>query len=140
MNITQVVSRSSIVGQTYALMGVGLVLATITAGLGLHTQVSFLASLVTFIVAMVFMFVAMYQKESLIGLLCYFGFTGIMGYMTGPTIQHYLEFENGSMIVMQAIGATAVATAGLSLYAFISGKSFNQLGGFLFAGLFRQRY
>ncbi len=131
----RIVSETSIVAQTYALLGLGLVLATFCAVASLTTVFSFWESIGMFVASLALMFGAMVFRENTLGLICYFGFISVMGYITGPAINHYLQMPNGSNIVMQALGATAVTTFALSAYAFISGRSFNQLGGFLFAGL-----
>lgn len=128
-------TRSTLVGQTYGLLAMGLILATACAAAAMSTTFSFWGMIGAFVGSLALMFGAMAMKDSVIGLLCYFGFVSLMGYITGPTITHYMELPNGSTIVMQALGATTITTVGLSLYAFMSGRSFNQLGGFLFVGL-----
>lgn len=127
--------RPGIVAQTYGLLSMGLILASVCAMASLGATFSFWGTIGAFVGCIALMFGAMMMKDSFIGLICYFGFISLMGYMTGPTINHYLEMPNGATIVMQALGTTAIATVGLSLYALVSGRSFNQLGGFLFVGL-----
>jgi modulator of FtsH protease len=128
-------TRPSMVAQTYGLLSMGLILAVICSVAALGQVLSFWELVIGFVASIAFMIGAMVMKHSFGGLVCYFGFVSVMGYLMGPTISQYLEMPNGATIVMQALGATAVTTVGLSLYAFASGRSFNQLGGFLFAGL-----
>jgi modulator of FtsH protease len=108
--------RPGIVAQTYGLLSMGLILASVCAVASLGATFSFWGMIGAFVGCIALMFGAMMMKDSIIGLLCYFGFISLMGYMTGPTINQYLEMQNGATIVMQALGTTAIATIGLSLY------------------------
>jgi len=53
----------------------------------------------------------------------------------GPAIAVTLQLANGSLIVTEATGGTAVIFAGLSLYAAVSKRDFTVMGGFLMTGL-----
>ncbi len=76
-------------------------------------------------------------KNSSMGLLCVFAFTGFMGLTIGPTINAYLNFfSNGAELVMTAAGGTGVIFLGLSGYVLTTRKDFSFMGGFLFIGLF----
>lgn len=133
-NLTQ--DRSyTLVAQTYALLGVGLFVAAVTAALSLHTVPSITSMILGFVGAIVLMFAAMFLKHSPVGFFCFLGFTSLMGGMTGPLIQHYLELPNGPAIVSTALSLTTAAVLGLSAFAFYSKRNFNSMGGFLFAGL-----
>lgn len=135
LNGNMAVVRPGIVAQTYGLLSMGLILASLCAVASIGATFTFWGMIGAFIGSIVLMFIAMAKKDNIVGLVCYFGFISLMGYMMGPTISHYLEMPHGSTIVMQALGTTAVTTIGLSLYALVSGRSFNQLAGFLFVGL-----
>ncbi len=75
-------------------------------------------------------------KNSAMGLLCVFAFTGFMGLTAGPTINAYLTFfSNGAELVMTAAGGTGVIFLGLSGYVLTTRKDFSFMGGFLFVGL-----
>jgi len=75
-------------------------------------------------------------KNSALGLLCVFAFTGFMGLTAGPTINSYLSFfNNGAELVMTAAGGTGVIFLGLSGYVLTTRKDFSFMGGFLFIGL-----
>lgn len=75
-------------------------------------------------------------KNSAMGLLCVFAFTGFMGLTAGPTINAYLTFfSNGAELVMTAAGGTGVIFLGLSGYVLTTRKDFSFMGGFLAIGL-----
>lgn len=75
-------------------------------------------------------------KNSAMGLLCVFAFTGFMGLTAGPTINAYLTFfSNGAELVMTAAGGTGVIFLGLSGYVLTTRKDFSFMGGFLAVGL-----
>jgi modulator of FtsH protease len=69
------------------------------------------------------------------GIVCVFALTGWLGLTLGPILSYYLATPNGSQLVMQALGATAVIFFALSAYAFITRKDFSFMGGFLLVGL-----
>jgi modulator of FtsH protease len=75
-------------------------------------------------------------KNSAMGVLCVFAFTGFMGLTAGPTINAYLTFfSNGAELVMTAAGGTGVIFLALSGYVLTTRKDFSFMGGFLFVGL-----
>jgi modulator of FtsH protease len=75
-------------------------------------------------------------KNSAMGVLCVFAFTGFIGLTAGPTINMYLTFfSNGTELVMTAAGGTGVIFLALSGYVLTTRKDFSFMGGFLFVGL-----
>lgn len=74
-------------------------------------------------------------RNSVWGLVLTFAFTGILGFFLGPILSMYLGLPNGSQIVGNAFGTTAVAFVALSGYALSTKKDFSFLGGFLIVGL-----
>lgn len=71
-------------------------------------------------------------KNSTLGLVLVFAFTGFLGYTLGPILNLYLNFvSNGSAIVSTALLGTAGIFGGLTLYATITRENFSYLGGFL---------
>jgi modulator of FtsH protease len=58
-----------------------------------------------------------------------------MGAALGPTLNRYLAMSNGSEIVMQALGGTALVFFTLSGYVLTTRKDFSFMGGFLMTGL-----
>ena len=58
-----------------------------------------------------------------------------MGAGLGPLLNHYAAMPNGPMLIMQALGSTALIFLGLSAYALNTKKDFSFMGGFLTVGL-----
>jgi len=74
-------------------------------------------------------------RNSVLGLVLTFVFTGVLGFFLGPILSMYLGLPNGPQIVGNAFGTTAVAFVALSGYALTTKKDFSFLGGFLVVGL-----
>ena len=74
-------------------------------------------------------------RNSSLGIVCVFALTGFMGFTLGPIINMYLGLPNGTELVMNALGATAITFVGLSFYALSSRKDFSFLGGFIMVGV-----
>ncbi|MCZ6710269.1 MAG: Bax inhibitor-1/YccA family protein [Gammaproteobacteria bacterium] len=69
------------------------------------------------------------------GIFWVFAFTGFLGFTIGPVIEFYLQAPNGSDVVGMALGSTAVAFVGLSVFALTTRKDFSFLSGFLTVGI-----
>jgi modulator of FtsH protease len=68
-------------------------------------------------------------------LLAVFAFTGFMGYTLGPLLNMVTHnFANGSQIIMNAFGGTALIFFALSGYVLTTKKDFSFMGGFLAVG------
>jgi len=81
-------------------------------------------------------FVVRATANSSMGLISVFVFTGLMGAGIGPTINAYISvYANGSALVAQALGGTAVIFLTLSGYALTTRKNFNFMAGFLMTGM-----
>jgi len=75
-------------------------------------------------------------KDSALGILFVFAFTGFMGYSIGPIISMYLTaLPNGDQVVMSAMTTTGLIFIGLSAYIIVTGKNMAFMGGMLFAGI-----
>ena len=59
----------------------------------------------------------------------------MLGAGLAPTLNYYLSFANGGMLIMQALGGTALVFFGLSGYVLTTRKDFSFMGGFLMVGL-----
>ena len=82
------------------------------------------------------MFLTSALKDSPLGLLAVFGFTGFLGYSLGPILNLYLtHYVNGARIIATAMGGTGIIFFGLSGYVLTTRKDFNYLSGFLFIAM-----
>ena len=69
------------------------------------------------------------------GIYVVFAFTALMGASLGPILNRYLAMANGSEVIMQALGGTALVFFTLSGYVLTTRKDFSFMGGFLMTGL-----
>lgn len=88
-----------------------------------------------YIVEFVLLIAAMIAKRSKnVGGLLLFAFVFVSGLVISPVISLYVA-NDGAAIVFQALLITSIVFAALSYYAYVSGKNFSRLGGFLFTAL-----
>ena len=62
-------------------------------------------------------------------------FTFLEGLALAPLIALYLNIQNGGTILAEAFFLTAVTSLALAVYAWITKRNFNRLGGILFMGV-----
>lgn len=134
--VQSALDTNKVLRNTYLLLSMTLLFSAALAGVAMALN----APPVNFIVLLVgyfgLLFAVERTKNSALGLVFVFALTGFMGYTLGPIISMYLTmFSNGAQIVMLALGGTGAIFVGLSGYALVSGKRFNQWAGALFAGI-----
>lgn len=130
-----VVSTNKVLKNTYMLLGMTLLFSAMTAGISMAMGLGQGAALVLMLVGFGLLFVVHRMADTSKGLLAIFAFTGVMGASIGPLLSYYLSLPNGSSLVMQALGGTAIVFFGLSAYALTTRKDFSFMGGFLVVGL-----
>lgn len=128
-------AKHMVLKNTYRLLSLTLVFSALTAFLGMRYPVGGWGLLGIFILAIGFLFATRAYRNSPMGVLLVFGFTGLMGYTLGPTLNHYFSLPHGSEIVGTALLATAAAFLGLSAYVQVTKRDFSFMGGFLTAAL-----
>ncbi len=127
---------SKVLKNTYALLAMTLLFSAATAGLSMAADIGRGASLIMSLGALgLVWFVLPRTANSSKGIFVVFGFTGLLGASLGPMLNHYLAMNNGSQIVMQALGGTALVFFSLSAYVLTTRKDFSFMGGFLMTGL-----
>lgn len=126
---------SKLLRNTYMMLGLTLLFSTVTATLSMAMNVGFGAGLIMMIAAFCLLFVLRRTANSAAGIWVVFAFTGLLGAALGPTLNSYLTMANGSQIIMQALGGTALVFFVLSGYVLTTGKDFSFMGGFLVTGL-----
>ncbi|MDO3382289.1 Bax inhibitor-1/YccA family protein [Gilvimarinus algae] len=134
--VAQSAEVSRVLRNTYLLLAITLAFSAVTAGAAMALNLGQGAGLVMSLVALgLIWFVLPKTANSATGLVVVFAFTGLIGASLGPILNHYLSMNNGSGIVMQALGGTALTFLGLSGYALVSRKDFSFLHGFVAMGL-----
>jgi len=121
---------------TWNLLALTLLFSAGTALLSMANNWPHPGLLITLVGYFGLLFLTMYLRNSVWGLLSVFALTGFMGLTLGPIINAYLTiFSNGHQLVISAMGATGVAFFGLSAFAVTTKRDFSFLGSFLFAGI-----
>lgn len=127
---------SKVLRNTYALLALTLLFSSITAGISMAANLSHGVSMIMSFAALgLIWFVLPRTANSSKGIWVVFAFTGLLGAGLGPILNTYLATSNGSAIVMQALGGTALIFFGLSGYALVSRKDFSFMTGFLMTGI-----
>jgi modulator of FtsH protease len=129
------VSRNSVLRNTYALLSLTMIWSTIMAAVGTVLNIGMGVYLVLVLLGFGTLFATRAFRNSAMGVVMVFAFTGIEGLSLGPILQMYLHMANGAQIIGTAAGLTGVMFLSLSGYALISRKDFSFMGGFLVAGL-----
>ena len=129
-------SVNKVVRNTYVLLSMTLFFSAICAVATMALQVSQGVGMMLLIGGFIMSFVVRSTANSSKGLVAIFVFAGLWGGALGPVISVYLAaYANGSAIVAQALGGTAIIFLSLSGYALTTRKNFNFLGGFIFTGM-----
>jgi len=133
---TSVLATNKVIRNTYTLLSMTLFFSALCAVVTMAMQVSQGVGFMLFLGGFVMTFVVRATANSSKGLIAVFAFAGLMGAALGPIISVYMaSFTNGSAIVAQALGGTALIFLSLSGYALTTGKNFSFMGGFLFTGM-----
>ncbi len=120
---------------TYLLLGLTLAFSSAITFVAVALNAPYLGFFPTLIGFFGLLFLVHKTADSAWGLLTVFVFTGFMGYTLGPLVNVYLSLPNGGALVGQALGLTAGAFIGLSMYALVTRKDFQFLSGFLVTGV-----
>ena len=129
-------STHTVLRNTYFLLSLTLLFSALTAAIAMKTNALPLNIFIQMIGMFGLLFLTMYLRDSVWGLVSIFAFTGFTGYTLGPVMNMYLkEFTNGSQLIMTALGATGVIFIALSGYVLTTKKDFSFMGGFLFVAL-----
>lgn len=130
------IETSKVLRNTYFLLGLTLAFSTLCAGIGMAIGLGHGIGLIMSLIAMALIwFVLPRTANSSTGLIVVFIFTGLIGAGLAPVINKYLALENGTSVIMQALGGTALIFVGLSAYVLTSRKNFSFLGGFVAVGM-----
>lgn len=131
-----IVSINHVLRKTYLLLSLTLLFSASMAYFAIVTHAAPLNLLILIIGMFGLYFLTTSLSNSQWGLLAIFLYTGFMGYTLGPILNFYIHgFNNGSQIVLTALGSTGALFFSLSGYVLLSRKDFSYLGGFLAASI-----
>ena len=131
-----VLATNKVLRNTYMLLSMTFLFSALTAYIGLAAGATPMHPLLAIVGIYGLMFLTQAFRNSPLGLLFVFAFTGFMGYSLAPMLGYYLtHFANGGQLIVTALGGTCAIFFALSGYALITRKDFSFLHGFLFAGM-----
>lgn len=120
---------------TYALLGMTLIFSGVVAWGSLLLGLPHPGLLLTLVGFYGLYFLTQYYRDSAMGVLTAFLFTGFLGYTLGPMLGMVLNsVSNGYAIIGAAFAATGITFVSLSLYILTTRKNFSYMGGLLFIG------
>lgn len=129
-------ATQKVLRNTYMLLGMTLAFSALTAGISMSINLGSGAAMIMSLAALAIVWLVLPRTaNTAMGLPVVFLFTGLLGAALGPMLNRYLALPNGSEMVMQALGGTAIVFFSLSAYVLTTKKDFSFMGGFLFAGL-----
>ena len=128
--------QHAVLRNTYRLLSMSLAFSAVTAVGSAVLNLPHPGILLTLAGYFGLLFLTSYLRNSAWGLLSVFALTGFMGYTLGPILNAYLSLANGATLIAAAMGTTAVAFVGLSMYARSSAApDMLRFGPFLFIGI-----
>lgn len=130
-----ILATNKLLRNTYSLLAMTLAFSAFTAGLSMMFNLPHPGLLITMVGYFGLLFLTTKLRNSGWGIVSVFGLTGFMGLTLGPILSMYLSLPNGSQLIMQALGGTAIIFFTLSAYAIQSKKDFSFMGGFLMVGI-----
>jgi modulator of FtsH protease len=134
--VESILATNKVLKNTYLLLSMTLIFSAVMAGVSIFLNFPPIHWILQLGGMIGLLMLTNVFKNSAMGVLCVFAFTGFMGLTAGPTINMYLSFfGNGAELVMTAAGGTGVIFLGLSGYVLTTRKDFSFMGGFLFVGL-----
>ncbi len=134
--VESILSTNKVLKNTYLLLSMTLIFSAAMAGVSIYLNFPPIHWILQLGGMIGLLMLTNVFKNSALGVLCVFAFTGFMGLTAGPTINMYLSFfSNGAELVMTAAGGTGVIFLALSGYVLTTRKDFSFMGGFLFVGL-----
>jgi len=124
---------NAVIRNTYILLSLTVFFSALCAWFGVITNASPNAGMIASLAAFGLLFVTQALRNSGLGIVAIFAFTGLLGYGLGPTLNMILHgYANGPALIMTTMGLTGIIFFALSAYAMTSQKDFSFMGGFLF--------
>lgn len=128
-----ILATNSVLRNTYLLLGLTFIFSALMAYISVVVQAPPLNPLLLIVGMYGLMFLTQALKNSPLGLVSVFAFTGFMGYTLGPILSYYMMgFTNGHQLIATAFGGTGIIFFALSGYVLVTRQDFTYLNGFLF--------
>ena len=135
-------ARNNVMRNTYWLLALSLVPTILGAYLGISLGFTALVAgspilsfLLFLVIAFAFIFGIHATKDSALGIVVLLGFTGFMGMVMSPMLNHYLNRSDGVQLIALAAGGTSAIFAGMAFLSTVIKRDISHWGKFLFIGL-----
>ena len=133
---THGVEINRVLKNTYMLLAMTLLFSALMAGVAMAMNVPPLGLIITLVGWFGLLFLTTKFRNSPLGLVLVFAFTGFMGFTLGPIVNLFMTaYGNGGQLVMTALGGTGIIFVGLSSYVLTTKKDFTFIGGMLMVGI-----
>jgi len=130
-------ATNKVLKNTYLLLSATLVFSALMAGVAMAINMPHPGLLISLGGMFGLLFLTHKFKNSMMGLVFVFAFTGFMGLLLGPMLTVYMQnVPNGGQLVMTSLGTTGLIFLGLSTYVLKTRKDMSFMRGFLMIGLF----
>ena len=129
-------ATNKVLRNTYMLLGLNFLFSSFMAYVSFATQAPPLHPLLLIAGMYGLMFLTQSLRNSPMGLVAVFAFTGFLGFTLGPILSFYIAtLANGPQIITTALGGTGLIFFALSGYVLTTKQDFTYLGGFLFVAI-----
>jgi len=127
---------NKVLRNTYILLSLTLLFSALTAGIAMVQNAGFVNIWLALIVIIGFPFLLQATKNSPLGLVLTFAYTGFIGWYIGPLLNLYIQnFSNGSELIMMALGGTGLIFLVLSILSMNPSKDYSGWSRFLGVGV-----
>lgn len=131
---SSLLSTNAVLRNTYLLLSMTLLFSAGMAYYATVTNAGF--SLVATILSFVLLFAISAMRNSAMGIVLVFAFTGCMGYSMGPFLNHFIRgYTNGGQLILTAFAGTGVTFLLSSFYLITTKKDLSAWGKFLMIGI-----
>jgi len=131
-----VLATNKVLRNTYLLLGMTFLFSALAAYVAFAMHARPLNPILFLVGAYGLMFLTNATRNSSLGIVSVFAFTGFMGYALGPILNLYIShYSNGAQLIGTALGGTGLIFFALSGYALTTRKDFSYMGGFLFVAV-----
>ena len=133
---TSAIATNKVLRNTYLLLSMTLIFSSITAGVAMAMNATFVNIWLALAVIIGFPFLLNKMRNSPMAIVLAFAYTGFLGWYIGPVLNMYIKsFSNGSELIMMALGSTGLIFLILSSIALKPSRNFSHWGRFLFIGI-----
>lgn len=126
-------ATNKVLRNTYFLLGLTLLWSAVVATTSMMLNLPYPGIIITLVGFYGLMFLTERNRDSSLGLVFTFLFTGFVGYTLGPILNMYIGAGLGFAIV-PALGGTALTFLACSAYALTTKRDLSFLNGMLMAG------